>query len=572
MLWAWDARPYPAFPARTDVWADGASWRRGHWLTGRAGLSGLDDVVRELCIRAEVDDIDVGGLIGAVSGYVVDAPAAARDVLEPLMATYDFTVAEREGDLIFFHRASQPPSELEASALTADAIAQPFAQRDAGDAPIEARVRFLDAARDYLIAGVSARRLDRADGGVATLEAPLVLEPDAAEALAQRALADRRAASEALHIAVGPAQIALEAGDRVAFGGSEDTFEIMRIEDAEARRLELHRVRRDGAAIVGAVDPSPPTTPPTAPTPAFSVLDLPPLPGHEDDERPLVAVFASPWLGSHDIYAGSGPSLRTSASSPAVIGELLWPLWPGPVDRWDDGNRFRIKLYGGALAGATRDDVLNGANAFAIESEGEWEIIQAAQCVLVAPGEYEISMLLRGRQGSAHAMQAPHAEGARIIKLDERLVRADLGAHEWHEPLTFIAPPAGALSSSNRAASLTATLPHAAARPWAPAHLRTTVDDDGDVTITWIRCARIGGDAWGPGEPPIGAPTEGYLVEILDGGDIVRTETVSVPSFPYSVADQTADFGSPPASLHIRIAQLGESGATGLNSELTITL
>ncbi len=571
-LWAWDARPYPAFPARADVWADGASWRRGHWLTGRAGLSSLDDVVRALCARADVDDINASGLTGAVSGYVIDSPAMARDALEPLMAAYDFSVAERDGDLIFFHRVLQAPSELDVSALTADVVAEPFAQRDAGEAPIEARVRFLDAARDYLIAGVSARRLDRADGGVATLEAPLVLEPDVAEALAQRALADLRAASEALHLSVGPAQLALEAGDRIVFGVSDDTFEIGRIEDVGARRLELHRVRRDGAAIVGVADPSPPTTPTTAPTPAFSVLDLPPLPGHEEDDRPLIGLLASPWLGEHQVYAGATTSLRARVTSAAVMGELLWQLWPGPVDRWDEGNRFRIKLYGGVLSSAARDDVLNGANAFAIESDGEWEIVQAAQCVLVAAGEYELETLLRGRLGSSHAMQTPHPVGARIIKLDERLVRAEIGAHEWQEPLTFVAPPCGAPESSNRAASLSATLPHSALRPWAPAHLRAAVGEDGDVSITWVRCARIGGDVWGPGEPSLGAPTEGYVVDILDGDDVVRSEAVSVPSFLYSVTDQTTDFGAPPASLHIRVAQLGESGATGLNSELTITL
>src|SRR5262249_20856484 len=40
-LWCWDARPHPQFPARSEVWADGASWRLGHWLNGRAGLSML---------------------------------------------------------------------------------------------------------------------------------------------------------------------------------------------------------------------------------------------------------------------------------------------------------------------------------------------------------------------------------------------------------------------------------------------------------------------------------------------------------------------------------------------------
>ncbi len=33
--WTWDARPYPAFPQNTALWADGANWRTGHWLNGR---------------------------------------------------------------------------------------------------------------------------------------------------------------------------------------------------------------------------------------------------------------------------------------------------------------------------------------------------------------------------------------------------------------------------------------------------------------------------------------------------------------------------------------------------------
>lgn len=33
--WCWDARPYPAFPALRDVWADAPAWRTGHWLNGR---------------------------------------------------------------------------------------------------------------------------------------------------------------------------------------------------------------------------------------------------------------------------------------------------------------------------------------------------------------------------------------------------------------------------------------------------------------------------------------------------------------------------------------------------------
>lgn len=238
----------------------------------------------------------------------------------------------------------------------------------------------------------------------------------------------------------------------------------------------------------------------------------------------------------------------------------------------DDGNVVRIKLYGGALASAEKDAVLDGVNAFAIEADnGEWEIVQARTCTLVAPNEYELCGFLRGQLGSAHAMRAPHPIGARIVKLDERLARIDIGAHEWGEALPFSAPPAGALPTNPRAALSAIALPHAGARPWAPAHLRARRLGSGDIEISWVRCARSG-DTWGTGEPPLGAPSESYRLEILDGDTLKRGVTAPSSSHTYAVVDQIADFGTPPASLRLRVAQIGADGAPGLNKELTITL
>lgn len=169
-------------------------------------------------------------------------------------------------------------------------------------------------------------------------------------------------------------------------------------------------------------------------------------------------------------------------------------------------------------------------------------------------------------------MRTPHPVGARIVKLDQRLARVSVNAHEWHEPLRFVVPPADAPPSSNRAESMDLVLPRAATRPWAPAHLRAAREASGDIAVSWVRCARVGGESWGPGEPPLGVPTESYRLEVLDGGAVVRSETISLPTFMYTAAAQTAVFGSLPGSLHLRVAQMGESGATGLNTELTITL
>ncbi|HVY87141.1 MAG TPA: glycoside hydrolase/phage tail family protein [Caulobacterales bacterium] len=574
--WCWDARPYAAFPARADVWSDGGNWRLGHWLNGRAALSGLGEIVANLCVRAGVDDADVSGLAGAVSGYVVDSPATTRDALEPLMAAYGFDVGERDGRLVFFHPGNGAPTALSFDDFGADSAGEPFAARaDGAETPIEARVRFLDASRDYLIGGVSARRLDRAQGGVETIDAPLVLEAQSAEALAQRRLALRRAENETMRFDVGPAQLTLEPGDRVVFPWAPDAFEITRIEDAETRRIEARRAG-DGVALLSGAEPSAPATPAHAPTPAMAILDLPLLPSAEDDERPLAAVFASPWVGAHDIYLGASDVLatrRARISQPAAMGELLWALWPGPVDRWDNGNRIRVRMYGGALASVERDALLSGANAFAIEGEdGEWEIVQARNAVLVGPSEYELSGFLRGQLGSAHAMRAPHPAGTRIVVLDARLARLDVSAHEWGETLSVIVPPAGGVSTDARAFRGAVTLPRAAARPWAPAHVRAERDASGVVAISWVRCARSGGDYWGAGEPPFGAPGEAYVLEILDAGALKRSVTTAAPAYLYSVAEQTADFGAPPAEIRVRVAQIDAAGAPGLKSDLNLPL
>jgi hypothetical protein len=93
-----------------------------------------------------------------------------------------------------------------------------------------------------------------------------------------------------------------------------------------------------------------------------------------------------------------------------------------------------------------------------------------------------------------------------------------------------------------------------------------------DVAIAWIRSARLGGDAWGAAEPPVGEPAERYLLEVLDGGFPVRSAETSAPSYLYAAGDQIADFGAPPGMLQVRVAQLGGDGLAGNRSTRTLFL
>ena len=95
-VWCWDARPYPAFPARTDLWSDGPAWERGHWLNGRAGAVPLADVVAEICREAGVRAFDTDGLSGLVRGYALSGSESGRSALQPLMLAHGFDAVERD--------------------------------------------------------------------------------------------------------------------------------------------------------------------------------------------------------------------------------------------------------------------------------------------------------------------------------------------------------------------------------------------------------------------------------------------------------------------------------------------
>jgi hypothetical protein len=80
LLYCWDARPYPAFPAMRSIWAESDNWRFGHWLTGRVSDAPLAETVARLMADYGFAEFDAGQLSGAMAGYVIDraSPPAMR--------------------------------------------------------------------------------------------------------------------------------------------------------------------------------------------------------------------------------------------------------------------------------------------------------------------------------------------------------------------------------------------------------------------------------------------------------------------------------------------------------------
>jgi len=90
------------------------------------------------------------------------------------------------------------------------------------------------------------------------------------------------------------------------------------------------------------------------------------------------------------------------------------------------------------------------------------------------------------------------------------------------------------------------------------------------VTFTWIRRTRIDGDSW-VGEVPLGEDSEQYALDILSGGDVVRTLAATAPSALYAASDEIADFGVPQATLHVRVTQLSATVGRGFAADVVLT-
>ena len=572
-VYAWDARPYPAFPNNTLAWGDGASWRLGHWLNGRIANQPLAATVRDILLAQDFDALDVSRLNGVVAGYVIDRIMSARDALQPLELAYFFDTIESEGRIVFRHRGIDQPVLLletdQLAELRAGADLATLTRAQETDLPASARIAYAASESDYRRAIAEARRLVGASGRISLAELAIVMEADQATQIAESWLFETWAARDRAQFALPPSLVAIEPGDVIALAGSGDPrhYRVTEIGDHGAREIDAIRIEPDVYTPIIATSRTPPQ-PPISPSgpPAAAFLDLPLLLGNESPDAGYFAAMVRPWPGAIALYQSpetSGFTIRTFATQPATMGATLDDLAAGPPSRLDKAGRFRVQLDYGELSSVSDLALLSGANAAAIErTAGDWEIIQFRNAELIAPATYELSALLRGQQGTEATIATSLSAGARFVLLDAALTTVDLTPDEVGLPFNWRYGP----SNRDLGSTIYATTVHAFAgigrRPLAPVHVRGR-RDAGDIHISWIRRTRIGGDNWEVTEVPLGEDSESYALDILDGDTVVRTLTASSTSATYAAADQAADFGTPPPALAVRVYQLSASYGRG---------
>ena len=574
--WAWDARPFPYFPALEDIWSDGENWPRGHWITGRTAAQPLSSVVAEISERGGVPHHDVADLYGLVRGYAASSLDTGRAALQSLVLAHGFDAVERDGKLRFANRDGKAQVMLDPAWLAA---------REGGDvervrapeAEMAGRVRLthVEAEGSFDLRVAEAVFPTEDTVTVAQSELPMLMLNSEARGTVERWLAESRVARDTARFSLPPSSD-LGAGDVVALdaGAGARLWRTDRVEFGQALEVEAVRVEpgiyepsdgRGDRVRLRAFQP---------PVPVFPVfLDLPLLRDDQVPHAPHLAVTATPWPGAVAVYAApsdEGYEFDRLIEARARIGVTQTPLARAPAGRWDRGAMLRVRMRSGALDSAAPSRVLQGANLMAIGdgSSDNWELFQFAEAELLGPDHYGLSLRLRGQMGSDAIMPEVWPAGSIVVMIDAALgqigLPKSLRGLARHYRIGSAQRPLDDPSYRHRIEAFAGI----GLRPYSPVHLRARRQGDGAFEFDWIRRTRIDGDSWQGHEVPLGEEEERYLVRVLSGGSVIREAEVSAPTWQYSAAQQEADQAE--GMLNIAVAQISHSFGPGPFAEVTV--
>jgi hypothetical protein len=583
-LWTWDARPYPYWPDLRNVWADGGNWVTGHWVQGKLGSSHVAAAVASIMARAGVDPerTAIDALQILLDGFVIHERVSARAVLEQLMRAYFFTLKESEGKLVAMPR----DASVDSSITVQDCVPQkaggqlvPYVLTRTEDAllPDRQEVHFLNRLQRYETHVQSANRSIQDATETAVARFSLVLSDAHARAVAETLLVDRWAERARVTLDLPMAYCALEPGDVIALTDGAQSYRI-RLNKVQLGRPGLLKLAGvidaaeawDGyiAPTIGgdgaSVAPSPPTH--------LEILDIPALPGDAQDVLTLrfaACGILDGWNGATLMRSlpGGEDEVLFDFSTPATIGSAAGVLADGPTDSFDRTNTVDVVLLGGgSLSSSTEANVLNGANVALLGQE----VLQFTEATAIAEGAYRLSGLLRGRLGT-EIHTASHADGDRFVLLGEGVVPLVVPSSNVGLLWQLRAASFGTPLSAGTEASF--TIAANSLRPLSPVHIRARRDaGSGDIVIRWVRRARIDAGLRDYVDIPLMEQSEQYDVELYDGIILKRSWRVNSPLVTYSAADQTADFGSGPATLSLVVTQLSALIGRGNAATRTVTV
>lgn len=552
-LWTWDARSYPTFPSLGEVWADGRNHATGHWLSGRLGVLAHDE---QLALMGSDFGMEWSGVepgIVVADGVLASRASSLREVSQAMLECADLLVRDTPDGLQAIARGKGEILELAYSDLVETSGGNiEIVRPNVSEATGQLGLSFADRPSAYQSASVTALALDGALHK--SINVNLSFKPTSARQAAETLLGTDSEGVERISFSLPPSHIAMEVGDIVQLTDSKSgSFMVTEIRDDLDRKISAVALRAQGIAAQHEAIGAAPAAAGVA-TKSKPVIYLAHAPADNElggATRLLAAAYALPWPGYVALLEDGVGTQAVRMGSPARLGVSSTTLTTSTCQTWDRSTTLGVTLYGAHVASASELDVLNGANRLLIQgNDGQWELMGFAGAQLIAESTYTLSNLLRGLNGT---QRLNVDAGARIMMVDDAIK-----AVSW--PDSLLGSPygmtafAGATDLVGEPQSVPSSLSNAS--PLAPAHLRSMRDAGGDITLTWVRRGRFNADNWALADIPLTSTPEAYRVTVFDGSSVVRVTETATPQLNYTLAEQTADFGMPPANFVFHISQL----------------
>ena len=543
-------------------------------LIANGGIS-VAEIVGDLCEESGLSssDYDTSQLSDTVHGYARTRPMSSRRAIEPLQQAFWFDAIESDWQIKFIPRGGSSVVTITDDDLAAHEYdsEQPakleVSRQQELELPREIRVRYFDSNADYRENVQKESRIVTSSDNSQSLDLPIAMTNDRARQAAHVILSDAWSEREKKRFITGPEYEYLDPADvvTVVADGVSNVVRINKVVNGAV--IEFDSVTEEQAnydvSVSGFNSSAGEQTIGLSGPTNLVLLDIPILQKTDNNAGYYVAVsgYFDSWRGSSLYHSVDDESYSQLISifGESVIGTTANELPDGPTSIIDESGSVNIQIPRGELSSITDAVLFDGeSNAAAIGSDGSWEIVQFRDAVLESDGTYTISHLIRGRLGTEHSTGG-HASGDTFVLLSEDALRRvaanenNIGNIRYYKGVSIGRPvvTADTQEFSNDAVGL---------KPYSPAHLKASDNNDGTYDITWIRRGRYGGEWRDYVDVPLGEDSELYRVKVFSGG--TEQSSIDVSSESATVTASSGDT--------IKVAQVSETVGAGYYSEITV--
>jgi hypothetical protein len=526
---------------------------------------------------ADVDATDLAGL--TVTGYSIESVSSGRNKIEPLMTVFNFDGVERDGKVYFLRRTTSGAISIPYEDLGAheSESVEPLTITiaDELEMPRSVSVQYVSSDFDYQTQSMQSRRQLSNSKNETNISVPIVMTDAQAQALAEKLLYEAWINRTGYETVLGPKYADVTPGKVLSITDDEDNIHTCVVTNSNYGKPGINKI--SAIAIDAVTYASANRTPDSNIVPGdgsaatqvyIEFLDLPKLPDDTSATDNIYIAATGQVYQGVDVYTsadgGSTYTLLKQHLKQATMGYTLTELGAGTEYIFDNKNTVDVVVLNGTLSSRPKIDVLNGYNAAVIGSE----IIGFTTATLLSTNTYRLSGLLRGRLGTEDQI-TEHTAGDRFVLLESGAI-GTIPSASWYVARTYRCGPAGVTVSDLRFINESFTNQARLNQPWSVCHVAGTRDVSSNLTITWVRRTRYGGEWQDLADVPLNETSESYQIDVMNGATVVRTITATSQTASYSAADQTTDFGAPQPSLTVRIYQMSETRGRGIREEATI--